>query len=45
MNASHREPIEHKPGSTEARRPTIAAVGAWACIGVAAIATAVFLLF
>ncbi len=45
MNAPEKEPTEHKPGSAEGRRPTIAAVGAWACIGVAAIAAALFLLF
>jgi hypothetical protein len=45
MNAPHKEPIQHKPGAPEVRRPTIAAIGAWACIGMAAIAAALFLLF
>jgi hypothetical protein len=44
MNAPEKEPTEHKPGSAEARR-LIAAVAAWACIGVAVIAAALFLLF
>jgi hypothetical protein len=44
MNAPEKEPTQHKPGSVEARR-LVAAVGAWACIGVAVIAAVVFLLF
>jgi hypothetical protein len=43
MNAPEKEPTQHKPGSVEARR-LVAAVGAWACIGVAVIAAVVFLL-
>jgi hypothetical protein len=45
MNAPPKEPTEHKPGSAEANRLTIAVIGAWACIGVAAIAAALFFLF
>jgi hypothetical protein len=44
MNAPEKEPTEHKPGSVQAKR-LAAAVVACACIGVAAIAAALFLLF
>jgi hypothetical protein len=43
MNPPEKEPTDRKPGSAEARR-LIAVIGAWACIGVAAIAAALFLL-
>ena len=43
MNAPEKEPTGHKPGSVEARR-LAAAVGAWACIGVAVIAAVLFFL-
>ncbi len=43
MNAPEKEPTEHKPGSVEAKR-LAAAVGAWACIGVAVIAAVLFFL-
>jgi hypothetical protein len=45
MNATQKPPTEHKPGSAEAKDRAIAIIAAWACIGVAAIAAAVFLLF
>jgi hypothetical protein len=45
MNAPEKEPTQHKPGSVEARRRAIAVIGAWACIGVAAIAAALSFLF
>jgi hypothetical protein len=45
MNAPQQQPTEHKPGSAEARDRAIAIIAAWACIGVAAIAAAVLLLF
>jgi hypothetical protein len=35
MNAAHKESTDRKPGSAEARSRAVAAVGAWACIGVA----------
>ena len=43
MNAPEKEPSERTTGS-EARRHTVAVIGAWACIGVAVIAAALFLL-
>jgi hypothetical protein len=45
MNAPQKQPTEHKPGSAEAKDRVIAIIAAGACIGVAAIAAAVFLLF
>jgi hypothetical protein len=43
MNAPEKEPTQTTTGS-ETRRRTVALIGAWACIGVAAIAAALFLL-
>jgi hypothetical protein len=43
MNAPEKEPTERTTGS-EPRRLTVALIGAWACIGVAAIAAALFFL-
>jgi hypothetical protein len=45
MNAPQKQPTEHRSGSAEAKDRAIATIAAWACIGVAAIAAAVFLLF
>jgi hypothetical protein len=45
MNAPEKQPTEHKPGSAEAKDRAIAIIGAWACIGVAAIAAALPFLF
>jgi hypothetical protein len=44
MNPPEKEPAQPQTSSAEARR-LIAAVAAWACIGVAVIAAALFLLF
>ena len=44
VNAPEKEPTEPTTGS-EARRRTVAVIGAWACIGVAAIAAALLFLF
>ncbi|HZA79892.1 MAG TPA: hypothetical protein VFC13_00250 [Actinomycetes bacterium] len=45
MNAAEKQPVERKPGSAEARRAAVAAIGAGARIGVAVIAAALSLLF
>jgi hypothetical protein len=45
MNAPQKQPTGHKPRSAEAKDRATAIIAAWACIGVAAIAAAVFLLF
>jgi hypothetical protein len=45
MKAPQKQPTEHKPGSAKVKDRAIAIIAAWACIGVAAIAAAVFLLF
>ncbi len=39
-----KEPTEPTTGSAEPKRLAIALIGAWACIGVAVIATVLFLL-
>ena len=44
MKPPEQQPTEHKRGSAQARRLPIAAVGAWACVGVAVIAAALFFL-
>jgi hypothetical protein len=45
MNAFEKEPTETTTGSAEAKGRAIAVISAWACIGVAAIAAALFFLF
>jgi hypothetical protein len=45
MNAPEKGSTEHTTGSAEAKRLPVAVISAWACIGVAAIAAALFLLF
>jgi hypothetical protein len=45
MNAPDKGSTEPQTSSAEARRRAIAVIGAWACIGVAAIAAALFFLF
>jgi len=45
MNAPEKEPTQTTTGSAEAKRLPVAVISAWACIGVAAIAAALFLLF
>ena len=45
MDASEKARTGSKAGSAEAKDRAIAIIAAWACIGVAAIAAAVFLLF
>jgi hypothetical protein len=45
MNAPEKEPTEPQTSSAEARRRAIAVIGAWACIGLAAIAAALSFLF
>jgi len=44
MNPPEKEPTETTTGSAEANNRAIAVIGAWACIGVAAIAAALFFL-
>jgi hypothetical protein len=43
MNAPEKEPTQPTTGS-EARRPTVAVISAWACIGVAVIVAALVFL-
>jgi hypothetical protein len=43
MHAPRKEPTQPTTGS-EPRRPTVAVISAWACIGVAVIAAALFFL-
>jgi hypothetical protein len=45
MNAPEQEPTERRAGSLEAKRLAIAVLSAGACIAVAAIAVALWLLF
>jgi hypothetical protein len=45
MNAPEKGSTEHTTGSAEAKRLPVAVISAWACIGVAVIAAALFLLF
>jgi hypothetical protein len=45
MNAPEERPMEPTTRSAEARRPAVALIGAWACIGVAVIAAALLFLF
>jgi hypothetical protein len=44
MNGPEKQPTQPTKGS-EARRRTVAVIGAWACIGVAVIAAALIFLF
>lgn len=45
MNAPEQEPTERRAGSLEAKRLAVAVLSAGACIAVAAIAVALWLLF
>ena len=45
MNPPEKESTQPTTGSAEAKRRAVALIGAWACIGVVAIAAALFFLF